>query len=100
MANKYDKEFKVMISELVISGQSVKNISEEYGIDPSTVRKWKKAYQSPKEAFTGSGIPSLSAEEKEIRRLKKALREAELERDILKKAVAIFSSKDRPVTNL
>jgi transposase len=99
MKKKYDKEFKIMISELMLSGQSAKSLSEEYGVDASTIRNWKNLYQSNKEAFTGSGNPSLTLEEKEIRRLKKQLREAEMERDILKKAVGIFSMSDRKRTD-
>jgi transposase len=95
MRKTYDKEFKVMICELLLSGQSAKTVAEEYGVDVSTVRKWKKLYKSNKEPFTGSGKPSLSPEEKEIRELKKRLKESEMEREILKKAVAIFSVKDR-----
>ena len=88
-----------MISELVLSAQSAKSLPEEYGVDASTVRNWKNLYQSNKEAFTGSGTPSLTPEEKEIRKLKKQLREAEMERDILKKEVGIFSQSDRKSTN-
>ncbi len=40
------------------------------------------------------GKPGLSAEQAERARLKKQLREAEIERDILKKAVSIFFRKD------
>ena len=88
-----------MISELMLSGQSAKSLAEEYGVDASTIRNWKNLYQSNKEAFTGSGNPSLTPEDKEIRRLKKQLREAEMERDILKKAVGIFSMSDRKRTD-
>ena len=45
-------------------------------------------------------ISGLSEEQMEIRRLKKALKNAELERDILKKAVGIFSKGDRGFINL
>jgi len=99
MKKKYDKEFKIMISELLLSGQSARSLSEEYGVDQSTIRNWKKLYQGDKEAFTGSGNPSLTPEEKEIRRLKKLLKDAEMERDILKKAVGIFSASDRKRTD-
>ena len=99
MKKQYTKEFKIMISELMLSGQSAKSLSEEYGVDASTIRNWRNLYQSNKEAFTGSGNPSLTPEEKEIRRLKKQLREAEMERDILKKAVSIFSQSDRKSTS-
>ena len=89
-----------MISELMLSGQSATALSEEYGIDANLIRRWKRQYVGKKEAFTGSGKPSLSPEEKEIKDLnrvawRKQLREAEMERDILKKAVSIFSKSDR-----
>ena len=100
MRKTYDKEFKVMLCELLLSGQSAKTLSEEYGVDASLMRKWKKQHLSEREAFTGSGKPSLTPEEKEIRELNKVawrrqLKEAEMERDILKKAVAIFSVNGR-----
>lgn len=95
MKKQYDKEFKVMICELLLSGQSAKTVSEEYGLDANLIRRWKRQYVGKKESFTGSGKPSLSPEEKEIRELKRQLKEAEMERDILKKAVAIFSVNGR-----
>ena len=42
----------------------------------------------------------MSVHEKEVAELKSALREAELERDILKKAVGIFSKNDGRSSNL
>lgn len=98
MQKRYDKEFKIMISELMLSGQSAKSLAEEYGVDASTVRHWKKLYERDKDAFSSPGTSVLSPEEKEIRKLKKLLREAEMERDILKKAVGIFSANDRKNT--
>ena len=44
-----------------------------------------------KNSFPGKGNPKLTDEQREIAELKKRLRDAELERDILKKAIAIFS---------
>ena len=103
MKRKFEKDatvapVKVMICELMQSGHKATSLSEEYGIDASTIRKWKRQYDSREEAFTGSGNPSLTPEQKEIRELKKQLREAEMERDILKKAVGIFSASDRKRT--
>ena len=46
-------------------------------------------------SFPGNGNKIMSAEEQEIARLKKQLKEAELEKEILKKALGIFSSPDR-----
>lgn len=100
MGKHYEKEFKIMIAELLEAGQSVKSVSEEYGLNESMVRRWRREYLSGKEAFTGKGVPSLTPEEKEIARLKKELKEVREERDILKKAVSIFSKGDRKNTNL
>lgn len=88
-----------MIAELLVAGQSVKSVSEEYNLDGSMIRRWKREHKNDKEAFTGKGNPSLTPEEKEIARLKKELREISEERDILKKAVSIFSKGDRKNIN-
>ena len=100
MSKKYDKEFKLMIVELMLSGQSAEDLGNEYGVHAASIRSWKRIYLSNRESFTGSGIPSLTPEQKEIRELKKQLKEAEIERDILKKAVSIFSKSDRRNINL
>ncbi len=99
MGRHYEKEFKLMIVELLDSGQSVKSVSEEYGLNDSMIRRWRREYNRNKEPFTGKGIPSLTPEEKEIAKLRKELKEVEMERDILKKAVSIFSKGDRKNTN-
>ena len=95
MAKSYEKEFKVMIVSLLDSGQSVKEISEEYSLDPSMLRRWRREQHSNRESFTGRGKASLTPEEKELAALKKELADVRMERDILKKAVGIFSKSDR-----
>jgi transposase len=97
---RYDKEFKIMLVELMLSGHSAQDLSKEYGVHAASVRSWKRSYLSNRESFTGSGTPSLTPEEKEIRELKRQLRDAQMERDILKKVVSIFSKNDRKSTNL
>ena len=42
-------------------------------------------------AFPGAGKQALSKEQQQIRQLQTQLREAEMDREILKKALAIFS---------
>jgi len=98
---KYDKEYKTMIVELVDSGQKVSVVAKEYGLNDSMIRRWRREFKnSNKPYFTGNGNVAQTAEEKEIADLKKALKEAELERDILKKAVGIFSQSDKTSINL
>lgn len=91
---KHSKDFKIMISELLISGQSARVVAADYDLNENLIRKWRKQYESEREAFTGSGRPSLTPEEKRIKSLEKKLKDVSMERDILKKAIGIFSKKD------
>mgnify|MGYP001797905898 CR=1 FL=1 len=99
MAKKYEKSFKLMIVGLLQSGQTAVQVSRDYGLNESMIRRWKKEKEGNKEAFTGKGNISLSPEEKEIMLLKRELQEVKLERDILKKVVGIFSKTDRKNTS-
>ena len=47
MKKQYTKEFKIMVSELMLSGQSAKSLAEEYGVDASTVKVTKKLLPAP-----------------------------------------------------
>lgn len=71
------------------SGKPTSEVAEELGLRTELVCRWKREYQQRKEgSFSGHGKPALTEEQAEIARLKKQLREAEIERDILKKAGA------------
>ena len=95
----FDKEFTLMIIDLINSGQKVSKISLDYGLNDAMIRRWKKEFINPdRPSFTGNGVVALSPEEKEIRQLKRDLKDAQMERDILKKAVGIFSKTDRSST--
>lgn len=93
---KYDKEFKLTVVELSLLRGKVKEVAEEYGIDPQMLSSWWSQYKNHKEiAFPGNGKKMQTEAEKEISRLQKELADARMERDILKKAISIFSSSDR-----
>lgn len=93
MARTYERDFKTMIVELLQSGRSAKEVSEEYGLNDSMIRRWSRQYNSNSGNF--SKPRELSKDQLELRALRKELREVQLERDILKKAVSIFSKSDR-----
>ena len=82
-----------MIVELLNSGKSVKEISDEYSLNDSMIRRWRREFESKSGDF--SKKREVSSEELEIKFLKKELRDTRLERDILKKAVSIFSKSDK-----
>lgn len=93
MAKRYDNELKVTIVELLQSGMKAKQISEDYGVAPSLISRWKKEYEAKSGDF--SKKRELTVEEQELKALRKELRDVKMERDILKKAVSIFSKSDR-----
>ncbi len=90
---KHDNEFKVMIVELLKSGMKSKQISTDYELDVSMISRWKREYEIKSGDF--SKKKELTNEEVELKALKKELRNVTMERDILKKAVGIFSKSDR-----
>jgi transposase-like protein len=75
-----DTAFKKKAVELSYARGSVKEAATELGIDPGRITKWRQQQHGPGEKPT----TGLTEEQKEIRRLQKALKEAQLERDILK----------------
>lgn len=76
---KYDEEFKAAAVRKIFDGQSVSSVSRETGVSENQLHKWKKAK-----------VETSTDAEKEVLRLKKKLREAEMEVEILKKAALIF----------
>lgn len=93
----YAKEFKVETLELLKRGdKSASDIERQLGITPGLLIKWRTTYQIGLQEGTGAQlIPSDLEEAKaEIRRLRHEVSEAEEEREILKKALNIFSRKN------
>ena len=93
---KYDKEFKLTVVEVSFARGKVKEVAEESGIDPQMLATWRLQYKNHKKiAFPGNGKKMQTETEKEISRLQRELADVRMERDILKKAISIFSSSDR-----
>jgi transposase len=93
----YTQEFKLEALELLQhSGKSAAQLERELGITKGLLLKWRDRYQVRREQGEVSLAPSeLAAAQAEVRRLRRALAIAEQERDILKKAVSIFSRHER-----
>ena len=87
----YTKEFKQEAVRLVEgSGKSMSQVARDLGISDSTLYNWcQKSSQQGEQAFPGSGHQT--ALEEENRQLRRELEVTKQERDILKKAVNIFS---------
>jgi len=98
---RYDREFKQKAVELSFARGNAKEIAEELGIRPELLYRWRREYQQyESNSFPGKGKPKMTEMEREVVRLKKELRDAKMEWDILKKAVSIFSKSDGKSTSL
>ena len=94
MRKRYDDAFKQTVVELYQSGQSAEKIAKDYGIDASTVRKWRRVSEGRAPATKSQGATSLTAAEEKVIELQRKLAESEMEVEILKKALRIFSQSD------
>ena len=86
-------EIKVEAVKLTLQGdRSVQEVADNLGIHILNLRRWKKAYLAEGDhAFPGQG--RLPVDEDEMRRLRREVEVLRQERDILKKAVGIFSQR-------
>jgi transposase len=94
---KYADEFKLEALELLKRGdKSAGQIERELGITPGLLVKWRVRYQIVQrgEQEVRLGPSDLEGAKAEIRRLQRELAAAEEEREILKKALNIFSRKN------
>ena len=83
---KYDEGFKTEALKMAASGRSMPEVAQALGIGENLLYKWRS-----------ESTMRFSSEERrvqaELEGLRKQLRQVEQERDILKKALSIFSQK-------
>jgi transposase len=95
----YSREFKLETLRLLkSSGKTKADLERELGLYPGQIHLWERAFNKEggnvQQAFPGVGHQSDA--EAEVHRLKRELEIVRQERDILKKAIAIFSkTQDR-----
>ena len=85
---RYDQEYKDMIVDLFKSGMSLTELSSEYGIAKSTIGGWVKDVKEIK--VDENEVMTL----KEVKALKKEMARIKEENEILKKAMAIFATRN------
>lgn len=81
---KYTPEFKADVLRLVANGEPIMAVARKMGISDSLIHAWRKA-DDKGDKKTDHSL------QQEVDSLRKQLRQTEMEREILKKAVAIFS---------
>jgi len=87
----YTQEFKREAVRLAqTSGKPIAPVARELGISDTSIHQWRKDLAAHgDDAFPGSGHQT--AQEEDLRRLKRELEVTRQERDILKKAFIVFS---------
>lgn len=92
---KHTKEFKLETIELArTSGKNDSQLERELGLSRGCLYNWRKEVQREgAQAFPGKG--RLKADDEYMRGLERELAIVQQERDILKKALAIFTRSQR-----
>jgi transposase len=84
----FTKEFREEAVQMLLDGHSAPSVAERLGLsDPKLLYRWKA------ESLRRSG-PVAGAMDSRVRELEAELRRVERERDILKKALAIFGRSE------
>lgn len=96
---KYTKEFKLEAIQLAESRGNASDVARSLGIKPNLLNRWIREYKADQQyAFPGLG--KMKEPDEELRQLRRKLADVEEERDILKKALAIFSKENPKSTDL
>ncbi len=92
---RYDREFKLEAVRLSVEpGRSVAGVARDLGISENVLHVWRAKLKSEgSAAFPGKGHQS--GETEELRRVRRQLAEVTEERDILKKALGVFSRRPK-----
>ena len=83
---RYDAEFRKRALQMVEDGRSVQQVSDALGIKRSLLYSWRRKEKEAEPI-------EQTAEAERIKELEKQLFRMEQERDILKKALSIFSQQ-------
>jgi transposase len=84
----YPEEFRREAVELVRQGRAVPDVASSLGVSGQSLRNWVRQGQLDRQE-RDDGLTS--AEREELRGLRKRVKRLEQERDILKRATALFA---------
>jgi len=99
MPRKFDLDFKINAVRLVLEeGITIRQACADLGIGQSTLERWIEEHKKHgKAAFPGKG--RLRPDDEKLKKLERENEVLRRERDILKKALAIFSSTESKNSN-
>jgi transposase len=83
---KYDADFKAEVLKMLDSGQTAVYVANALGVSENLIYRWRSVNQVGKKVVAGQSELTV-----ENQQLKERVRQLETEREILKKALSIFS---------
>ena len=91
---RYSDEFKQeAVNQVVVHGYRVADVADRLGISTKSLYEWKKRFSKPaKQRLEDQDLQA------EVARLKRELKRAQQERDILKEATAFFAVESKNAT--
>jgi transposase len=85
---RFDPEFRAGAVRIVVeSGRPIAQVARELGINEGTLGNW---VARDRQARSGTDAPLSGSEREELTRLRRELAEAQMERDVLKRSVALW----------
>ncbi|NBW83404.1 transposase [bacterium] len=92
--SQFTEEFRInAVATLLESGQPTKSVAKSLGVGLSTLEKWKATYANTVRKPRGENIKANDVEHKEMLKLRKKIKQLEMENSILKKAAAFFAKE-------
>jgi len=86
----FTEQFKQDAVQLVLTGgRTISEVTRQFDLTETTLRGWVKRAKA--DGGKGAGTTLTTSERAELVDLRKRLKRAEMERDILKKATAFFA---------
>ncbi|WP_414158119.1 IS3 family transposase [Pseudomonas sp. BNK-45] len=91
MRNSYSGEFKLKAASMVLDeGLSVPEVCASLSVGPTALRRWVEQVRQERQGSTPVGAKAITADQREIQKLKALLRQKDRDIEILKKASALL----------
>lgn len=92
----FTKEFKLDVIHQSETCEKMTELAQDLGIRPELIYRWRSEFKTnPGQSFPGNGVQSQTSEQKTIAQLQRQLANVRTQRDILKKAMAIFTNPNK-----